>query len=214
MKFLNLMSSNVFAKMREDWLDNVKRKIMYNETEAILVRENENKKESLNMTKPVNGLAQTGALEDLIWSIMNDAETEAHYDRLKQSMKRDIRFSEADEEIEYLQGQIEELEENKNAVRAVRYGKTNIALKLALPLAYNGSESRYSCAFKHQLLSMAEMRDAVQVIDDPELIEFAEDMLTKTMNNASVAIAKFLGLEVQSCMACMFENNKIEGSNK
>lgn len=37
----------------------------------------------------INYLAQTGALEDLTWSIMNDAETEAHADRLKSSFNRD-----------------------------------------------------------------------------------------------------------------------------
>lgn len=42
----------------------------------------------------INYLAQTGALEDLIWSIMNDAETEAHADRLVSSYKRDLKFEE------------------------------------------------------------------------------------------------------------------------
>ena len=160
----------------------------------------------------INYLAQTGALEDLIWSIMNDAETEAHADRLKSSFNRDLKH-EPDEQVQdFILEEIAALETFKDSVREARYAKTKLALALAGKVADNSQQDKYSCMFKHQLLSMAEMRDASAAITDKDLKIFAEKVYEDTANNASVAIAKFLGLEVESCMACLFEKNKIENA--
>ncbi|OFI46763.1 hypothetical protein BG262_02900 [Floricoccus penangensis] len=162
------------------------------------------------MSKPVNYLAQTGALEDLVWSIMNDAETEAHYDRLIQSFKRDLKATPDEQEQEYHANEISKAEQYKQSVRQARYSKTNIALALANKVAGVKAKDKYSCIFKHQLLSMAEMRDSLAVIDDDNLLVVAEEAYDLTVTNASISIAEFLGLEVESCMACLFEKNKIE----
>lgn len=158
----------------------------------------------------INYLAQTGALEDLIWSIMNDAETEAHADRLKSTYFRDFENEQDDQTKDAILDQIRDLELFKDSVREARYSKTNLSLALAVKIAKNEQQDKYSCMFKHQLLSMAEMRDAAAAIQDPELRAFAEKTYEKTANNVSHAIAKFLGLEVESCIACLFEKNKIE----
>lgn len=161
---------------------------------------------------PINYLAQTGALEDLVWSIMNDAETEAHADRLKSSFNRDIENEPDDQARDIILDEIRDLDHLKDSVREARYAKTNLSLALAAKIAKNEQQDKYSCMFKHQLLSMAEMRDATAAIQDPELKVFAEKTYEKTANSASAAIAKFLGLEVENCMACLFEKNKIESS--
>lgn len=158
----------------------------------------------------INYLAQTGALEDLTWSIMNDAETEAHADRLKSSFNRDLKHEPDEQAKDFILEEIAALEIFKDSVREARYAKTKLALALAAKVADNGQLDKYSCMFKHQLLSMAEMRDASAAITDKDLKIFSEKVYEDTANNASVAIAKFLGLEVESCMACMFEKNKIE----
>lgn len=165
----------------------------------------------VKMAKPVNYLAQTGALEDLVGSIKQDAETEEHYDRLKLSLERDLKH----EENEHLQTEIieklQELEREKNNVRSARYRKTNIALTIAEKVADGEHETRFSCAFKHQLKSMAEMQDAMGAIEgEPELLQELEDVYFLTASNTAFVISKFLGLPVESCMACLFENNKIE----
>lgn len=165
------------------------------------------------MSKPINYLAQTGALEDLIGSIQQDAETEVHYDRLKISLERDLKFEEDAQMQDELVAHLEELEEFKNDVRKARYTKTNIALSIAQGIAENKSDSRYSCAFKHQLQGMAEMRDAMGAIDNKELANVLESVYFDTVNNAANTISKFLGLPVESCMACLFEKNKIETSS-
>ncbi len=165
------------------------------------------------MSKPINYLAQTGALEDLIGSIQQDAETEVHYDRLKVSLERDLQFEEDTQMQSEIMEHLEELEGFKNSVREARYTKTNIALTIAQTVAENKSDSRYSCAFKHQLQGMAEMRDAMGAIDNPELSGVLEDVYFGTVNNAANDISKFLGLPVESCMACLFEKNKIEASS-
>lgn len=162
----------------------------------------------------INYLAQTGALEDLIWSIMNDAETEAHADRLISAYRRDIENEPDDQARDTILDEIRDLDQLKDSVREVRYAKTNLSLALAAKIADNDQQDKYSCMFKHQLLSMAEMRDSTAVISDPELKEFAEKTYEKTAGNASIAIAKFLGLEVENCMACLFEKNKIENSGE
>lgn len=158
----------------------------------------------------INYLAQTGALEDLIWSIMNDAETEAHADRLKSAYFRDFENEQDDQTKDAILDQIRDLDQLKDSVREARYSKTNLALALAVKAAENDQQDKYSCMFKHQLLSMAEMRDTTAAITDPELRTFSEKTYEKTAGNASVTIAKFLGLEVENCMACLFEKNKIE----
>lgn len=158
----------------------------------------------------INYLAQTGALEDLIWSIMNDAETEAHADRLKSSFYRDLESEQDEQAKDFIVDQIRDLELFKDSVREARYSKTNLSLALAVKIAKNEQQDKYSCMFKHQLLSMAEMRDATAAIEDHELKMFAEKTYEKTASNASITIAKFLGLEVENCMACLFEKNKIE----
>lgn len=162
------------------------------------------------MTNPVNYLAQTGALEDLIWSIMNDAETEAHADRLISSMNRDLKSEQDEQTKDFILDEIKVLKLFKDDVREVRYSKTKLALGLAYDVAENEQQDKYSCMFKHQLLSMAEMRDAAAAITSDKFRDFANKTYEKTANNASVAIAKFLGLEVENCMACLFEKNKIE----
>lgn len=158
----------------------------------------------------INYLAQTGALEDLIWSIMNDAETEAHADRLKSAYCRDFDNEQDDQMKDAILDQIRDLDQLKDSVREARYSKTNLSLALAVKIAENDQQDKYSCMFKHQLLSMAEMRDATAAITDLELRTFAEKVYEKTAVNASITIAKFLGLEVENCMACLFEKNKIE----
>lgn len=160
----------------------------------------------------INHLAQTGALEDLVWSIMNDAETEAHADRLKSSLNRDLKYEPDNQVKDYISEEIAILEKFKDGVREARYAKTKLALALADKVAENSQQDKYSCMFKHQLLSMAEMRDASAAIIDKDLKIFAEKVYEDTANNASVAIAKFLGLDVESCIACLFEKNKIENS--
>lgn len=159
---------------------------------------------------PINHLAQTGALEDLVWSILNDAETEAHADRLKSSFNRDLKHEPDEQAKDFILEEIAALEIFKDSVREARYAKTKLALALAGKVADNNQLDKYSCMFKHQLLSMAEMRDASAAITDKDLKIFAEKVYEDTANNASIAIAKFLGLEVESCMACLFEKNKIE----
>lgn len=161
---------------------------------------------------PINYLAQTGALEDLIWSIMNDAETEAHADRLKSAFNRDLANEPDEQAKDFILNEIADLDRLKESVRDARYNKTNLSLSLAIKVAENDQQDKYSCMFKHQLLSMAEMRDASAAILDPELKAFSEKVYEKTANNASMTIAKFLGLEVENCMACLFEKNKIENS--
>lgn len=156
--------------------------------------------------KSVNYLAQTGALEDLIWSIMNDAETEAHADRLRCAFLRDIETSEDVLEKDLLTKEMSDLADLVEAVRKTRYLKTKIALVIAEKVAKNEQQDKYSCIFKHQLLSMAEMRDSYAVLGD----ETALEAYKQTANNASIAISKFLGLEVENCIACLFEKNKIE----
>ncbi|MGM0341665.1 hypothetical protein [Enterococcus sp. AZ007] len=158
----------------------------------------------------INYLAQTGALEDLIWSIMNDAETEAHADRLKSAFNRDFDNEQDNQTKDIILDEIRDLEQLKDSVREARYAKTNLSLALAAKIAENDQQDKYSCMFKHQLLSMAEMRDATAAIEDHELKMFAEKTYEKTASNASITIAKFLGLEVENCMACLFEKNKIE----
>lgn len=158
----------------------------------------------------VNYLAQTGALEDLIWSIMNDAETEAHADRLISAYNRDFDHEPDDQMRDTILDEIRDLQQLKDNVREARYSKTNLSLALAVKIAENDQQDKYSCMFKHQLLSMAEMRDATAAITDLELRTFAEKVYEKTASNASITIAKFLGLEVENCMACLFEKNKIE----
>lgn len=158
----------------------------------------------------INYLAQTGALEDLIWSIMNDAETEAHADRLISAYRRDIENEPENQVRDIILDEIRDLDLLKESVREVRYSKTNLSLALAAKIADNDQQDKYSCMFKHQLLSMAEMRDATAVVADPDLKSFAEKTYEKTASNTSVTIAKFLGLEVENCMACLFEKNKIE----
>lgn len=158
----------------------------------------------------INHLAQTGALEDLIWSIMNDAETEAHSERLVSSLKRDKEFSEDSQEQEFIELKIIDQESFTDKVRETRYLKTKLALSLASKVADEEQNSKQSCMFKHQLLSMAEMRDAKDATldeNDREIAKKAYDMTTK---NAAFVIAKFLGFEVESCMACLFEKHKIE----
>ena len=162
------------------------------------------------MTKPVNYLAQTGALEDLIWSIMNDAESEAHLDRLKQSILRDVKFSEDSQQKDELLIEAEEIEKYKNSIREARYLKTKIALGIAQTVATEQQNDKYSCTFKHQLLSMAEMRDAAAAIVNQEFQSAADNAYEMTVNNAAMSISKFLGLKIESCMACLFEKNKIE----
>lgn len=158
----------------------------------------------------INYLAQTGSLEDLIWSIMNDAETEAHADRLISSMNRDLNVEGDEQTKDFIVDEIKDLKIFKEEVRETRYSKTKLALSLASEVAKNSQQDKYSCMFKHQLLSMAEMRDASAAITSDKFKEFANKTYEKTANNASVAIAKFLGLEVENCMACLFEKNKIE----
>ncbi|MGG5333735.1 hypothetical protein [Enterococcus sp. AZ163] len=160
----------------------------------------------------INYLAQTGALEDLIWSIMNDAETEAHADRLKSAFNRDMESEPDDQAKDIILDEIRDLDQLRDQIREARYAKTNLSLALAAKIAKNEQQDKYSCMFKHQLLSMAEMRDATAAIQDTELKVFAEKTYEKTANSASAAIAKFLGLEVENCMACLFEKNKIESS--
>lgn len=160
----------------------------------------------------INYLAQTGALEDLIWSIMNDAETEAHADRLISSFNRDFESEQDNQSKDMILDEIRDLKQLKDSVREARYAKTNLSLALAAKIAENDQQDKYSCMFKHQLLSMAEMRDATAAITDFELRAFSEKTYEKTADNASITIAKFLGLEVENCMACLFEKNKIEKS--
>lgn len=162
----------------------------------------------------INYLAQTGSLEDLIWSIMNDAETEAHADRLISSMNRDLNAEEDEQAKDFITDEIEALKSFKDDVRETRYSKTKLALGLASEVAKNSQQDKYSCMFKHQLLSMAEMRDAAAAITSDKFKDFANKTYEKTANNASVAIAKFLGLEVENCMACLFEKNKIENGKE
>lgn len=162
----------------------------------------------------INYLAQTGSLEDLIWSIMNDAETEAHADRLISSMNRDLKSEQDAQAQDFIQDEIEALKSFKDDVREVRYSKTKLALGLASEVAKNTQQDKYSCMFKHQLLSMAEMRDAAAAITSDKFKDFANKTYEKTANNASVAIAKFLGLEVENCIACLFEKNKIENGKE
>ena len=159
---------------------------------------------------PINYLAQTGALEDLVWSIMNDAETEAHADRLLSSFKRDLAAEEDDQTRDVIEIEVLHLNDLKERVREARYQKTNLALALASSAARNEQQDKYSCMFKHQLLSMAEMRDAAAAIQDEDLKIYASEVYENTANNAATAVAKFLGLEVESCIACLFEKNKIE----
>ncbi|PZL70136.1 hypothetical protein CI088_15925 [Enterococcus plantarum] len=166
------------------------------------------------MKKPINYLAQTGALEDLIWSIMNDAESEAHLDRYIESLQRDIKQTEDEQEADEINSEIEKSLEYKSNIRAVRYEKTYIALSIANKIAKKKQNDKYSCLFKHQLLSMAEMRDAKDAITDDSIREHVQNIYTRTVNNASIAISNFLGLEVESCMACLFEKNKIEKVNE
>lgn len=158
----------------------------------------------------INHLAQTGALEDLIWSIMNDAETEAHADRLVSSFKRDLKHEEDDQARDVIETELLHLEDLKERVREARYQKTNLACALAAKVADNEQQDKYSCMFKHQLLSMAEMRDTAAAIQDSDLKAYALEVYEKTASNAATVIAKFLGLEVESCIACLFEKNKIE----
>jgi len=160
----------------------------------------------------INHLAQTGALEDLIWSILNDAETEAHADRLKSSFTRDLKHEEDEQTKDFILDEISDLEEFTDNIRQARYSKTNLALVLAGKVADKQQLDKYSCMFKHQLLSMAEMRDASAAILDDDLKEYAQKIYEETANNASFAIAKFLGLDVENCMACLFEKNKIENA--
>ncbi len=160
----------------------------------------------------INYLAQTGALEDLIWSIMNDAETEAHADRLKSAFNRDLANEPDEQAKDFILNEIANLDQLKDSVRDARYSKTNLSLSLAAKIAENDQQDKYSCMFKHQLLSMAEMRDAAAAITDNRLKHYVEETYEKTANNASMTIAKFLGLEVEDCMACLFEKNKIENS--
>ncbi|EOH86689.1 hypothetical protein [Enterococcus pallens] len=163
---------------------------------------------------PINYLAQTGALEDLVWSIMNDAETEAHADRLKSAFNRDLENEPDDQARDIILDEIRDVELLKEKVRDARYSKTNLSLALAAKVAENDQQDKYSCMFKHQLMSMAEMRDAAAAIQDTELREYADKTYEKTAVNASVTIAKFLGLPVENCMACLFEKNKIENSGE
>lgn len=158
----------------------------------------------------INYLAQTGALEDLIWSIMNDAETEAHADRLVSSYKRDLKFEEDEQARDVIEMELVNLENLKESIRETRYQKTNLACVLAAKVAQNEQQDKYSCMFKHQLLSMAEMRDTAATIQDQELRAYSLEVYEKTASNAAMVIAKFLGLEVESCIACLFEKNKIE----
>lgn len=160
----------------------------------------------------INYLAQTGPLEDLIWSIMNDAETEAHADRLKSSLNRDLRYEQDEQTKDDILGEIMILDQLKESVREARYAKTKLALGLAETIAEKEQQDKYSCMFKHQLLSMAEMRDAAAAITDKDLKVFSDKVYETTANNASLVIAQFLGLEVENCMACLFEKNKIENS--
>lgn len=162
----------------------------------------------------INYLAQTGALEDLIWSIMNDAETEAHADRLLSSMNRDLNLEKDEQNKDFILEEIETLKSFKENVREARYSKTKLALGLAADVARNNQQDKYSCMFKHQLLSMAEMRDAAAAITSEKFKEFANRAYEKTANNASVAIAKFLGFEIENCLACLFEKNKIENGDE
>lgn len=162
----------------------------------------------------INYLAQTGSLEDLIWSIMNDAETEAHADRLKSSLNRDMEYEQDGQTMDDILSEIMILDELKESVRKARYAKTKLALGLAETIAENEQQDKYSCMFKHQLLSMAEMRDASAAMLDEDLKIFSEKIYEETANNASLVIAKFLGLEVENCMACLFEKNKIEQASK
>lgn len=161
------------------------------------------------MKKPINHLAQTGSLEDLIWSIMNDAESEAHIDRLIQSLTRDANATEDEQEKDEILEEITEAEYFKNDIRSARYDKTYIATAIANEVATKKQDDRFSCLFKHQLLSMAEMRDAKDAINNDKLEQELQNVYAKTVNNASIAISKFLGLEVESCMACLFEKSKI-----
>lgn len=160
----------------------------------------------------INYLAQTGPLEDLIWSIMNDAETEAHADRLKSSLNRDLRYEQDEQMKDDILSEITILDQVKESVREARYAKTKLALGLAETIAEEEQQDKYSCMFKHQLLSMAEMRDAAAAITDNDLKAFSDKIYETTANNASLVIAKFLGLEIENCMACLFEKNKIENS--
>lgn len=160
----------------------------------------------------INYLAQTGPLEDLIWSIMNDAETEAHADRLKSSLNRDLRYEQDEQTKDDILGEIMILDQLKESVREARYAKTKLALGLAETIAEKEQQDKYSCMFKHQLLSMAEMRDAAAAITDKDLKVFSDKIYETTANNASLVIAQFLGFEVENCMACLFEKNKIENS--
>lgn len=165
------------------------------------------------MAKPINVLAQTGALEDLIWSIMNDAESEAHIDRYVESLQRDIKDSQDEQEVDEIDSEIQKSLDYKSSIREVRYEKTYLALQIASTVAKKKQNDKFSCLFKHQLLSMAEMRDAKDAIIQEDLEDYVQNIYTKTVNNASIAISKFLGLEVESCMACLFEKNKIEKVN-
>ena len=158
----------------------------------------------------VNYLAQTGALEDLIWSIMNDAETEAHADRLVSSFKRDLKYEEDDQARDVIETELYHLENLKECVREARYQKTKLACSLAAKVADNEQLDKYSCMFKHQLLSMAEMRDTAAAIQDEQSKAYAMEIYEKTASNAAMVIAKFLGLEIESCIACLFEKNRIE----
>lgn len=160
--------------------------------------------------KQINYLAQTGALEDWTWSIMNDAETEAHADRYISSLERDKKFSKSDEEIFELEEEIKGTNEFIEKVREARYLKTKIALSIAQKSAEKEQNSKFSCMFKHQLLSMAEARDAKAATLDEELQESAKKAYELTVNNSAFTIAKFLGLKIESCMACLFEKYKIE----
>lgn len=161
------------------------------------------------MDKPVNHLAQTGSLEDLIWSIMNDAESEAHIERYIQSLFRDQENSEDEQEQDEIALKIIEMNRYKDSIRSVRYSKTYIATAIASDVAKDKQDDKFSCLFKHQLLSMAEMRDAKDAIPNEDLQGKLNEIYSKTANNAAFAISKFLGLEVESCMACLFEKNKI-----
>ncbi|MGX2947148.1 hypothetical protein [Enterococcus alishanensis] len=166
------------------------------------------------MNKPINYLAQTGALEDLIWSIMNDAESEAHIDRYIQSLFRDKENSEDDQEQDEIALKIMDMNQYKNDIRAVRYDKSYVALSIASEVAKSKQDDKFSCLFKHQLLSMAEMRDAKDAISNEALQEKINEIYNRTANNAAYAISNYLGLEVESCIACLFEKNKIIGGNK
>ncbi|MEN6624153.1 MAG: hypothetical protein ABFD50_21725 [Smithella sp.] len=162
----------------------------------------------------INYLAQTGALEDLIWSIMNDAETEAHVDRLITALNRDMEHEQDVQAQDEIQDEIDEWNEFLENVRDTRYDKTFLALTVSEKKATKKQDDKASCVFKHQLLAMAEMRDHVAALksanEAEDLIDFASRTYFKTANNSAFAIAKFLGLDVESCMACLFEKNKIE----